>query len=164
MKRLMIGLAATCLAVAVAGCGSKSSTAPTSSNLAVFTVTMLPSNEVPPVTNAEQSARGTVIITIHKDTNVIDFAVNVSGFPAGAAFNNAHIHNAAAGVPGGVFIGSGLAAADFPAINNGSATFTFSVSNAGADKVSQILANPAGFYFNLHTTANPGGVMRGQLQ
>jgi CHRD domain-containing protein len=162
MKRLMIVPAALCLMVA--GCGSNSSTSPTATNLAIFTVTMLPSNEVPPVTNAESSARGTAVITIHKDTNVIDFAVNVSGFPAGAAFNNAHIHSAAAGVPGGVFIPSGLAASDFPAITNGSATFTFSVTSAGADKVSQVLANPAGFYFNLHTVANPGGVMRGQLQ
>lgn len=164
MKRLTTGVVATCLAVVAAGCSGKSNTAPTANNTVVFTVTMLPSNEVPPVTNAESSARGTVVITVHKDTNVIDFAVNVSGFPAGAAFNNAHIHNAAAGSPGGVFIGSGLAASDFPAITNGSATFTFSVSNAGADKITQILANPAGFYFNLHTLANPGGVMRGQLQ
>jgi hypothetical protein len=27
----------------------------------------------------------------------------------------------------------------------------------------QLLANPAGFYFNVHTLANPSGVARGQL-
>ena len=27
-----------------------------------------------------------------------------------------------------------------------------------------ILNNPAGFYFNVHTTVNPGGAVRGQLQ
>jgi hypothetical protein len=26
-----------------------------------------------------------------------------------------------------------------------------------------ILNNPAGFYFNVHSTLNPGGVARGQL-
>jgi len=31
------------------------------------------------------------------------------------------------------------------------------------DKATQINANPAGFYFNAHTTANPTGVTRGQL-
>jgi copper(I)-binding protein len=100
---------------------------------------------------------------VHKDTNAIDFNISVSGFPAGSAFNNAHIHNGAAGVPAGVFVGTGLTAASFPAITNGSATFTVT-QNATADQVSQILANPAGFYFNLHTVANPGGVMRGQLR
>ncbi len=135
MKRIAIGVVT--LAIGAAGCGSKSTpTAP--SNLTVFTVTLLPSSEVPPVTNAEQSARGTAVITIHKDTNAIDFAISVSGFPAGSAFNNAHIHNAAAGVPGGVFIPSGLAASDFPAIVNGSATFSFTKS-ASADQVSQVL-------------------------
>ena len=27
----------------------------------------------------------------------------------------------------------------------------------------QIIANPASFYFNVHSTLNPGGVARGQL-
>jgi hypothetical protein len=27
----------------------------------------------------------------------------------------------------------------------------------------QIINNPAGFYFNAHSTLNPGGVARGQL-
>jgi hypothetical protein len=26
-----------------------------------------------------------------------------------------------------------------------------------------IINNPAGYYFNIHTAANPGGVARGQL-
>jgi hypothetical protein len=161
MKRVAIALG---ILATVAGCGG--STTPTQpSNLQVFTVNMLPSNEVPPITNTEQSARGTAVITIHKDTNVIDMNVSMTGFPAGSALNNAHIHgpNAPAGVPGGVFVGSGLNTATFPAIVNGAATFTAS-PQATADQVAQILANPSQFYFNVHTVANGGGVMRGQLQ
>jgi hypothetical protein len=30
--------------------------------------------------------------------------------------------------------------------------------------MSGILANPAAFYFNVHTNTNPGGVARGQLR
>jgi hypothetical protein len=35
---------------------------------------------------------------------------------------------------------------------------------ATAAQVAQILANPAGHYFNVHTTLNGGGAIRGQLQ
>jgi len=162
MKRLAIPVAI--LAIGLAGCGSDSSTPTTPSNLSVFTVNLLPSNEVPPIPDSsENGARGTAVITVHKDTNAIDFQVSVTGFPAGSAFNNAHIHNAAAGVAAGVFVPTGLTAAQFPTINNGAATFAITV-NATADQVTQILANPAGFYFNLHTVKNPGGVMRGQLK
>jgi len=161
MKRLAIPVAI--LALALAGCGSDSSTPTTPSNLTVFTVNLVPANEVPPITNAESVARGTAVITIHKDTNTIDFQCSVNGFPAGSALNNAHIHNGAAGVPAGVFIGTTISAANFPPLVNGAATFSISVTDT-ADKINQILANPAGFYFNLHTVSNPGGVMRGQLK
>jgi hypothetical protein len=32
-----------------------------------------------------------------------------------------------------------------------------------APTINAIVANPAGFYFNVHTTLNPGGAVRGQL-
>lgn len=161
MKRLAIPVAI--LALALAGCGSDNSTPTTPSNLTVFTVSLLPSNENPAITNAESVARGTAVITVHKDTNQIDFQCSVNSFPAGSALNNAHIHNGAAGVPAGVFVGTGITAANFPTIVNGAATFTIT-QTATADQVNQILANPAGFYFNLHSAQNPGGVMRGQLK
>src|SRR5215471_13023452 len=115
MKRLTIPALVVCLAIAAAGCGSSNSTPTTPSNLVVFTVTLLPSNETPPITNAENVARGTAIVTIHKDTNVIDMNVSVNSFPAGAVLNNAQIHgpNAPAGVGrAGVFVGSGIVAAN----------------------------------------------------
>src|SRR5262249_40640551 len=115
------------LAAAAAGCGSSNSTPTTPSNTVVYTVNLLPSNETPPITNGENGARGTAVITIHKDTNLIDFAVSLNSFPAGSSLTAAHIHgpNAPAGVPAGVFIGTGLSAGNAPAITNGSATFTF---------------------------------------
>jgi hypothetical protein len=134
----------------------------------VFTVTLLPSNEVPPITNAENTARGTAVITVHKDTNVIDFAVSLNSFPAGSTLTAAHIHgpNAPAGVPAGVFYGTGLTAGNAPAITNGSATITLNgvIPPQSVDQIAQILANPSQFYFNVHTAQNGGGVMRGQLQ
>ena len=79
MKRLAI---VSCLAaaLAVAGCGSNNSTSPSTTK--VFTVNLLPSNEVPPVANAESSGRGTAVITIHSDSNTIDFNVSMNSFPS----------------------------------------------------------------------------------
>lgn len=165
MKRLTIPLLIACLTVAAAGCGSSNSTSPTPSNLVVFTVTLLPSNEVPPITNGENVARGTAVITIHKDTNAIDFAVSLNSFPAGSSLTAAHIHgpSAPAGVPAGVYVGTNLSAGNAPPLTNGSATFS-DTETPTADKVAAILANPSQFYFNVHTTQNGAGVMRGQLQ
>src|ERR1051326_210592 len=164
MKRLTIALGAVTLAAVAAGCGSKST--PTQpSNTVVFTVNLLPSNEPPPITNGENVARGTAVITVHKDTNNIDFAVSLNSFPPGSSLTAAHIHgpNAPAGVPASVFVGTNLSAGNAPSLASGSATFT-DTENPGADKVTQILANPSQFYFNVHTVQNGGGVMRGQLQ
>jgi len=161
MKRLAILVSV--LAIGAAGCGSKSTpTAP--SNTTVFgPITLLPSNEVPPVTNAENVARGTAVITVHKDTNAIEFSVNMNSFPAGSTLTAAHIHNGPAGLAAGVFVSTGLSSATLPSVASGSGTFSVTVT-ATADQVSQILANPAGFYFNVHTVANGPGVMRGQLK
>jgi len=49
---------------------------------------------------------------------------------------------------------------------NGSAVFSKSgiVPATDAAGITQrLLANPAGFYFNIHSNLNPGGVVRGQL-
>jgi len=164
MKRLTIALGAVTLAAVAAGCGSKST--PTQpSNTVVFTVNLLPSNETPPITNGENVARGTAVITVHKDTNLVEFAVSVNSFPAGSSLILAHIHgpSAPAGVPAVVFVNTNLTAGTAPALVNGAATMTLS-NTATADQVAQILANPSQFYFNVHSALNPGGVMRGQLQ
>jgi hypothetical protein len=134
--------------------------------MVIYTVPLLPSNEVPPISNAENVARGTAVITVHKDTNTIDFAVSLNSFPAGSALTVAHIHgpNAPAGVGAGVFVGTGMTPGNAPSLVNGAATFSFNAVPASADQISQIVASPATFYFNVHTVMNGGGVIRGQLQ
>ena len=161
MKRLVLAAA---VVVGIAGCGSSNST-PAPSNITVFTVQLSPANEVPPVTNAEQSARGTAVITVNSQANTIDFNVSVNSFPTTSVLTAAHIHPGAAGVAGGVLIGTGLTSANAPSLATGSATFSFNgVAPTSADQITQILANPQNFYFNVHTTANGSGVMRGQLR
>ena len=84
MKRLAI-VAVTILAIGVGGCGGSSDNPNNPSDITVFTVQLSALNEVPPVTNAESTARGTAVITINKATNTIDFNVSLNSFPTTAA-------------------------------------------------------------------------------
>jgi hypothetical protein len=130
-----------------------------------------PSLETPPITNAENVGHGTAVITIHTDTNTLDFAISMAGFPANTNVILAHIHPGAAGVPGPAQIGvPGLAASTPLLLTTGSGTFSANGVVASTDaataasRVQAILAAPQNFYFNVHTSNNPGGVMRGQLE
>lgn len=162
MKRL--AAAVGILALGVAGCGGSNSSTPTSaSNITVFTVQLSAANEVPPVTNAESTARGTAVITINSSTNQIDFNVSLNGFTPTSVVNVAHIHPGAAGVPGGVLVSTGLTPGTVT-LTNGAGTFSFQGVTVSADIISQILANPQNFYFNVHTALNGGGAIRGQLK
>jgi hypothetical protein len=163
------------LAIALAftaACGDDSPTTPTAVD-PKFTAALNAANEAPPVTNADATATGTATITFHltKDAagNITaataDFVAPVQGFPAGTTITAAHIHTGAAGVGGGVLWGTGVVAGDVP-LTNGAGTLSKSaVSFTGADisQVQAIINNPAGFYFNIHTSLNTGGAIRGQL-
>jgi hypothetical protein len=168
---------AVVLGLCAAGCGSSStSTTPTStgpSNTPVFTATMLPANETPaPIAGPESNGSGTVTITFHltrDSTNTItaasvDFVASMSGFPAGTVLIAAHIHTGATGVGGPVLISTQIAQGEVT-MPNGSGTLDHSVTidSSLLASVQAIINNPAGYYFNIHTPANPGGVARGQL-
>src|SRR3954451_23176122 len=159
MKRLAL-VSCFAAALAVAGCGSDNSTSP--STTTVFTVQLNPANEVPPVSNAESSGRGTAVITVHSDSNTVDFNVNMNSFPSGTVIRAAHIHPGAAGTNGGVLVSTGLATP--VTLANGSGTFTLNGVSAKAEDVTAILAAPQNFYFNIHSATNGAGVARGQLR
>jgi len=168
MKRL--SLLSIALGMFVSACGSSSSTSPTTPTNPTFTATLLPANEVPAIVGAEAAGSGTATVTMvtTKDSagNVTaataTFVVNLSGFPAGTPINIAHIHQAAAGVNGSVVVNSGLTAGQ-TVLTTGSGGFTASNLTVDPALANLILTNPAGFYFNVHSTLNPGGVARGQL-
>jgi hypothetical protein len=170
MKRLAM-MAVPLLALAVAGCGSSSSTAP-SSGPTIFTVQLSPAAETPPVTNAESSGKGTAVITVNtvKDASgnvssgTMDFSVSMSGFPNGTTAILAHIHPGAPGVSGSPLVNTGLTPGSGIAMPNGSGTFSVTGIAVTVDNLNQILASPQNYYFNVHTTLNPNGAMRGQLR
>lgn len=168
MKRLSVLAAA--LAVFAVGCGSSSSTSPTSPTKPTFTADLRPSNETTAVTNAEAAGSGSATITfdVTKDaagnilTSNATFVVNMSGFPAGTGITGAHIHPGAAGTAGSVIISTALGSGEV-VLASGSGSFTKVVTGVDAAVTQNIINNPAGFYFNIHSAANPGGVARGQL-
>jgi CHRD domain-containing protein len=136
----------------------------------MFTAQLLPSSEVPPVTDSEANGSGTATIKFNltKDSTgnitaaTMDVTVTVTGFPAGTALTASHIHPGALGVNGGVLVSLGLSPGEIT-FATGSGSFTRQGVTLTVDQANSILANPAGFYLNIHTTANAGGVARGQL-
>ena len=175
MKRLWI--VAVALGVLVAGCGGdyKSPTAPTPNpNQVKFTATLLPSNVVPAITNADASGRGSVTITFNltRDTAgtitavSVDFTMDLSNFPAGTLVTTALIHPGAAAVNGGGLIAMGLAAGEVSLANGTQTGITKTGVTAAAltpAAAQEVINNPAGYYFLVHTALNPGGAARGQL-
>ena len=167
MKRVYVLLAAL---VRATGCSSSNTAPAANDNRPQFVANLLPSSEVPPVTNAESTASGAAIINFNltKDGTgtitaaTVDFSVELSGFPATSTITNAHIHTGAAGVNGGVLVNA-QAGSGTVTLTNGVGTFSRQGLPITAANAQAIINNPAGFYFNVHTTLNPGGVMRGQL-
>jgi hypothetical protein len=156
------------IAVFAVGCGDDSTTP---SNVPPkFSVTMLPANEVPPITNAEASGNGTATITFNlsKDAagNITaataDFAVNLTGFPAGTTLTAAHIHPGAVGVNGPAQISLNLTPGAI-ILTNGAGVFNANGIALSATDAQAIMNTLANFYFNVHSTLNGGGFTRGQL-
>ena len=138
-----LALVAAGAVVAISGCGSMM--AP--SNQVALTTQLRGANEVPPVAS---TASGSVDAMFNKATNLLRWKVNYSGLsgPATAA----HFHGpAAVGANAGVALGW-----TNPIANGmeGSATLT-------AAQAADLMAGR--WYANVHTAANPGGEVRGQM-
>jgi hypothetical protein len=161
------------LASLAVGCGG-SDTAPTPTPTPpprpTFSATLLASNEVPPISNAESTASGSATITfdVTRDAaNAITggtatVVANLTGFPAGSTITVAHIHTGASGVAGGVLVPL-IPAAGSVTLTTGAGSFTQTSPAMDGATATSIVNNAAGFYFNVHTALNPGGVVRGQL-
>ena len=109
------------------------------------------SGEVPPTGSHDV---GAFLVTFDNNNN-LTYEVHAGHL---ANITAAHIHRAAAGVNGPIVIALTTSTATFV---NGRLHGSFSGIDAAL--VNEIKANPAGFYVNVHTTAFPGGEIRGQL-
>jgi CHRD domain len=115
----------------------------------VLTADLKGSNEVPP---ADPDGSGTATFHMYRGAAVICYQLSVKDImlPATAA----HIHVGAAGVNGNVVVP--LTAPDASGKAAGCVASTRTL-------VAAILANPSGYYANVHTTDFPAGAIRGQL-
>jgi hypothetical protein len=116
-------------------------------------------NENPPT---DLDGRGIARIEIDSTTNEVCWRVRIdsTGTP-----NRGHIHVGAAGINGGIVVPLFEIAANaadplHDKLETGRAE---GCVIATAAVVAQILANPAGYYVNLHNARFPGGAVRCQL-
>lgn len=112
------------------------------------------SNETPPNSS---TATGSAIVTIDTINNTLTFDVATKGI---ASPSFAHIHPGAAGVAGNPLI---TFAGSSSAFTNGRTSGTVSIASLDAAQLNSLLTNPSVFYVNVHSSAFPGGEIRGQL-
>jgi hypothetical protein len=112
-----------------------------------FATSLSGAAEAPP---AVHHGSGVAVVTVRGTS--ITFSIHVQGISTPLL---AHIHRAAVGV-------SGPVAVDFlaPTFTNGLATGTVTTTEEIA---AGLVANPSGYYVNVHTLEFPSGALRGQL-
>ena len=117
------------------------------SNMVAFTTQLRGANEVPPNASA---GSGTVDAALNKDTMLLRWKVSYSGMSGPATMG--HFHGpAAVGANAGIALGWANPVASGM---EGSATLT-------AAQAADLMAGR--WYANIHTAANPGGELRGQM-
>lgn len=176
MKRIAIGLAASLVLAACGGGGSvgqvtaspaptaaPTTAAPTAQTKFVFTADLKSTEENPPIAGAEATCAGTATVTLDQAARSGVFEMSVRSCPADTEITNAHIHKGAKGTNAGVSVPSGLAAGEFK-LTGGAGTMTKTIATIDAALIADIIANPSGYYFNVHSKANAGGVIRAQLE
>ena len=136
-----------------------------------MSVNMLTSNEVPAVAGLDARAVSAVQLDLLRNPAgavthaLVVYSVNFR-FPGETTFTGLHIHEGAAGANGPVRIDSGITGANNVQTTDGFGNIAriFNVNtDAALAAVNGLLANPEGYYLNLHSTVNPSGVVRGQL-
>ena len=170
MRRVAVLM--TILALA-AGCGDDNDNpaGPSNTGPIVFSAQLTAANEVPPVTGTEANGRGNVTITFNVPRDAgggvigagtATFAIQLSGFPPATPVILAHIHPGASGQVGAPLVNTGLTPTTPLLLGDGTVNVSLTAPVTQVDAAA-IVANPAAYYFNVHTLVNQGGAARGQL-
>ncbi len=150
------------LVLAMAGCGGGGGTtavAPPTTTATTLTAVLRSSQEIPPTTS---TATGTATVTVDAARTTIIVTLDTTGLTNVTA---SHIHFGKAGESGGVMFSLFAAPATFSSPLTKTLTSADFTATTGAstfaDAVQAILAGNA--YINVHTQANLGGEIRGQI-
>jgi hypothetical protein len=110
-------------------------------------------------TGSTSTAKGHTLITVRED-GTITFKTQINN-PDHETFIAGHIHKAPVGVPGPIVVPLFVAPSPPTSARHikQSGTATPNPGTSGAD----LCQNPSAYYVNYHTTAFPGGAIRGQL-
>ena len=137
------------------GCGDDL-TAPSTTT---YVAQLSSANEVPAIPGG---ASGTATFTLTGKS--LSYTVTANGLSGNAAAS--HIHGGAAGTNGGILVPFDAAAVQSGQIASGTIDLSQPVSN-GQSSISGdsllTLLNKGLLYTNVHTAANPGGEIRGQI-
>lgn len=129
-------------------------------NPTVFNVQLRADNEPNGASTSE--SKGHAQVKVYED-GTIEFFFSVNN-KSGETYTRAHIHKAPAGVNGPIHW-------DFLEAGNPVASLSDQPSDLrgvarprAAAVLADLLANPSGYYVNVHSTVFPGGALRGQLE
>ena len=155
------------LAVALVGLGcSDKTTDPVTS----FESVLLGANEVPAVVSTAGATATFNLVGGASGTDSVSYTITITS-PTATAVNRAHIHTGAAGAAGGVAVwlcttaGVTGAPAGTPLCATNGTTNGVLVTGKMPVTAANITAMRAfGTYANVHTAANDGGEIRGQLR
>jgi uncharacterized protein (TIGR03437 family) len=117
-------------------------------------------------TNASGGFVVTINITRDGSGNITAATMNFLGtvsFQGSVTVVGLHIHEGVITANGPIRFDTGLTASNNLVFASGSGLINLNVANVDLAALGRLLANPAGFYVNLHTSVNPAGAIRGQI-
>lgn len=138
-----------------------------------FQAALSPSAETPnPITDSMASGSSLVRIHVRRTDDgafvqaVVDFDTTLTVVQE-QNLVNMHIHRGAAGVGGPVVVGSNFGS-PVPVEAGGTGRIIRQAvveagDDSGIETIEAILANPEGYYVNVHSSAHPPGLARGQM-
>ncbi|MBI2818882.1 MAG: CHRD domain-containing protein [Acidobacteria bacterium] len=136
-----------------------------------FRTEVSPVNEEPAITGDNSSGQAIIAAVVRRNdsgnivSGTVYFDVNYT-FVGPVTVTGLHVHQGGAGVNGPIRFDTGIT--DNATVNAEGTGNIFRVvevtGGTALTALSPLLADPAGFYLNLHTADHTGGLMRGQLQ
>jgi hypothetical protein len=150
MRRLMTSLAAACVIVAGAAGGA---IAKHDGVMCVLHAQLSAQNET---TGSTSIATGHTLIMVRSD-GTIEFKTQIRN-PGEETFVAGHVHQAPVGVAGPIVVPLFMGSTNVSHFEQSGIATPLAGTSGSA-----LCENPSAYYVNYHTTAFPGGAIRGQL-